>query len=64
MKYLDLRELLSCSDYNKKYARAKATSACINCEKPAKDFRDVSSELEYKISALCQSCQDKLLKKK
>jgi hypothetical protein len=64
MKYRELGELLSCSDYRQKYAKAKSTSTCINCEKPAKDFRDVSSELEYKISALCQSCQDILLQNK
>lgn len=64
MSARDLLELLSCSDYRKKYAQAKATGTCVNCEKPAKDFKDVSCELEYKISALCQSCQDILLQKK
>jgi hypothetical protein len=64
MKARDLKELLSCSNYSQKYAKAKATRTCINCEKSAKDFKDASSELEYKISALCQSCQDMLLKKK
>jgi hypothetical protein len=64
MKYRDLGELLSCPDYNQKYAQAKATRTCINCEKPVKDFRDASCELEYKISALCQSCQTMLLQEK
>lgn len=64
MKARDLKELLSCSDYSRKYAQAKATGTCINCENPAKDFNDASSELEYKISALCQSCQDELLQNK
>ena len=63
MKARELNELLSCSDYNQKYAKAKATRTCINCEKPAKDFKDASRELEYKISALCQECQDTLLQK-
>ena len=64
MKAQDLLELLSCPDYSKKHAQAKATGTCINCEKTAKDFRNVASELEYKISALCQSCQDILFQEK
>jgi len=64
MKARDILELLSRSDYRKKYEQAKATRTCINCEKPANDFRDVSSELEYRISALCQSCQNVMLQKK
>lgn len=32
----------------------------IGCGQPVLHFRDAISEREYKISALCQKCQDKL----
>lgn len=31
---------------------------CVKCRKEAKEFKDMPSEKEYWISALCQSCQD------
>jgi len=34
------------------------TNTCVACEKPAHEFRDVLSEREWKISAMCQACQD------
>lgn len=33
---------------------------CNLCGKPATDFRDELSEREYRISGMCQQCQDKV----
>lgn len=40
----------------------KAIGNCPICSVPIKEneFRDMLSEREYKISGLCQSCQDKI----
>ena len=32
---------------------------CVFCRKPAKDFRDPLSSKEFRISGMCQGCQDK-----
>lgn len=32
----------------------------IGCGKPAVEFRDAVSHREYRISGLCQKCQDKV----
>jgi hypothetical protein len=37
---------------------AKAGKQCVSCGKPADKFRDEVSRREYKISCLCQTCQD------
>lgn len=40
------------------------TDRCINppigCGKPATEFRDELSRKEYRISGLCQACQDSI----
>lgn len=33
---------------------------CAWCKKPAKEFRDENSKTEFKISGLCQPCQDEV----
>lgn len=42
------------------YDRQKAirTLTCVWCKKPARVFRDQLSLQEYRISGLCQTCQD------
>ena len=55
-----LLEIFSSADYVKNYTQAKATKTCLRCGNPAKEFKDISTEFEYRISALCQTCQDKL----
>ena len=32
---------------------------CTTCPNPATDFRDALSQKEYRISGMCQNCQDK-----
>ncbi len=41
-------------------ADALKENRCVNCKKPVTDFRDEVSEKEYRISALCQECQDEI----
>jgi len=46
----------------KEEQEAAKNSLCPFCKKPIKgeDFRDELSRKEYKISGLCQECQDKM----
>ena len=37
---------------------AKAQHQCIICQRPATTFRSRGAELEYRLSSICQSCQD------
>jgi hypothetical protein len=38
---------------------ARSTHICKICGKPARRFRDGISEFEYRVSAICQQCQDR-----
>lgn len=38
---------------------ALGEGVCVCCGQPARGFRDALSEQEYRISGLCQQCQDK-----
>ena len=40
------------------FSEAMATATCVYCRGKAKVFKDELSEKEYKISGLCQRCQD------
>jgi hypothetical protein len=55
-----LTEIVCSPQYSAKYINAKAFGTCIKCGRPAKVFRDAPSTLEYRVSALCQTCQDEL----
>jgi hypothetical protein len=39
---------------------AMKENRCVNCKKPATEFRDEASKKEYSITALCQMCQDEV----
>jgi len=39
---------------------AVAEASCVMCKGEARIFRDDLSRKEYTISAMCQSCQDKV----
>ena len=36
------------------------THTCVACGKPAVEFKDDKSTVEWRISGLCQKCQDDL----
>jgi hypothetical protein len=54
----ELFKIISSPTYKESYARSKSANTCVRCGGPAKGFTSFSSELEYRISALCQNCQD------
>jgi hypothetical protein len=62
-KYQELLNLFSDTNYEVYHVTAKSTRTCIMCGGKARVFRDISSRLEYDISALCQKCQDRFFKK-
>ena len=37
---------------------SQAANVCTLCPRPADKFRDALSEKEYRISGMCQVCQD------
>lgn len=41
-------------------AEDKKNGKCPFCKKAITDFRDALSKREYKISGLCQECQDEV----
>jgi hypothetical protein len=55
----ELQKILAQQDYPELYHAAKAKGTCILCGDRALIFRDPSSQLEYRVSGLCQKCQDK-----
>jgi hypothetical protein len=62
MRIIEVMENLRNENYQIVYRNAKNKRICIICKQPADTFRDKSAKLEYSISALCQQCQDNLLK--
>lgn len=58
IRAVELLEVLSDPTYKASYAKAKATGTCIKCKKRAKSYQNPSAKLEYKVSGLCQDCQD------
>ena len=45
-----------------KFGRTTAitTDTCVFCKEPANEFKNEISEKEYRISGLCQKCQDEV----
>ena len=43
-----------------KLSEAKTNLTCVSCKNKVIKFRDELSKKEYKISGLCQKCQDKI----
>lgn len=39
---------------------AEQRKICVKCKASAEHFKDATSAKEYQISALCQTCQDKI----
>jgi hypothetical protein len=57
-----LQKVLADQDYRYRYHNAKATGTCILCGENAMLFTSASSQMEYRVSAICQDCQDKHFK--
>ncbi len=54
-----LQKMITELDYQYRYHSAKAKGTCILCGKRAVLFKSASSQMEYRVSGLCQECQDK-----
>ena len=55
----DLIRALSEPEVSIRDTYARSTHTCKLCRRSARRFRDRVSEFEYKVSAICQRCQDK-----
>ena len=44
--------------FGRKRTESILTDICVQCGKPATNFRDAKSTQEYTISGYCQQCQD------
>lgn len=49
---------LSQDVFGRKRTDSIKSGICVVCGTPAHTFRDALSEKEYRISGMCQSCQD------
>ena len=56
-KFLDA---VTTNAFGKSLTDAKNMQECVICEGQHLTFKDTLSEKEYKISGMCQSCQDKV----
>ena len=60
-RLVELIRILSEPAMVARHSKAKATRTCKICDGPALSFRDAVSSFEYRVSAICQDCQDKYL---
>lgn len=54
------QEDISMKFFGRSVSLAKAGNQCVCCGKNATEFRDEISKREYRISSLCQHCQDEM----
>ena len=54
------KEEISMMFFGRSVSLAKAGNQCVCCGKAATEFRDEISKREYRISSLCQHCQDEV----
>lgn len=54
------KEDISMMFFGRSVSLAKAGNQCVCCGKSADTFRDEISKREYRISSLCQHCQDEV----
>ncbi len=54
------KEDISMAFFGRSVSLANAGNQCVCCGKAATEFRDEISKREYRISSLCQKCQDEV----
>ena len=59
-KMEQFKEDISMMFFGRSVSLAKAGNQCVCCGKLATEFRDEISKREYRISSLCQHCQDEV----
>ena len=57
-----LDKISSQKPFENKRSKALLAQLCVMCETPNLNFTDQLSEKEYKISGMCQTCQDNYFK--
>ena len=61
LKHPQIDEMLSkLTGLGKNRYQVVKEGLCMTCEGQATSFRDALSEDEYRISAMCQDCQDRV----
>lgn len=55
-KYLD--KITKTFEFKNTRTQALKNKKCVMCTNPNFEFKDKISEKEYKISGMCQTCQD------
>jgi hypothetical protein len=58
---IDLVKGFSEELYRERYVKAKSTQICMRCGEPVGDQGSPSTRLDYRISALCESCRDEII---
>ena len=58
----ELIEVLSKPEVSNRDSFARSTHTCKLCGNSARWFRDAVSEFEYRVSAICQRCQDRFFR--
>jgi len=54
----ELIHVLETDSVRRRSGIARAEKRCKICGQPAVTFRTLRAELEYNLSAICESCQD------
>ena len=54
----DALDGISESLFGRKRSECQNTAICVTCGEPVGDFSDALSRKEYRISGMCQVCQD------
>ena len=60
MKEKDLFDLLTFALFGRKASECIEKEICVECGKPAENFRTVKNCLAFLSFAVCQRCQDKV----
>lgn len=54
----DLLDVVALQAFGRKRSETMGSEKCVMCGEDAKEFNDALSQKEYRISGLCQKCQD------
>lgn len=65
MKSIDgIKDNMSMLAFGRKRSLCLKSKTCVKCGEKVKFFNDSKSKREYKISAICQPCQDDIFEVK
>ena len=55
---LEVMDTVTSKLFGRKISKCMEAQTCVTCGQSATEFKDALSEKEYKISGMCQKCQD------